>query len=150
MVVCHRRGSALRTARQYPRIASASMSLRFSTARSIGRTPRRCFFSSKLRMPISFIHRLRCFTHIVEVTYLMRNVRQHRLNRIADGVLPIRDDPTDGNVNHLSDLAKQACEIRFTGTRTRFERGALPQRDSHAEPRGPHDQRLVVIHRWQA
>jgi hypothetical protein len=58
---------ALRTARQYPRIASASMSLRFSTARSIGRTPRRCFFSSKLRMPISFIHRLRCFTHIVEV-----------------------------------------------------------------------------------
>jgi hypothetical protein len=46
----------------------------------------------------------------------MRNVRQHRLNSIADGVLPIRDDPTDGNVNHLLYLAKQACEIRFTGT----------------------------------
>ncbi len=40
--------SALLTARQYARIASASSSVRPSSARSMGRAPRTCFFSSFL------------------------------------------------------------------------------------------------------
>ena len=67
-------------------------------------------------MPIRFIHRLRCFAQVMEVAQLVRDVRQRRLYCLADGVLPIRDDPTDGNINLLLDLAKEVGKVRFTGT----------------------------------
>ncbi len=67
-------------------------------------------------MSIRLIHRLGRFTQIMEVAQLVRNVWQHRLNCITDGMLSIRDDPTDGNINHLLNLAKEAGKLRFTST----------------------------------
>jgi hypothetical protein len=53
---------ALRTAEQYLRIIVALSSFCFSIARSIGRTPRTCFFNSFGVLAICLIDRFRCFS----------------------------------------------------------------------------------------
>lgn len=72
-------------------------------------------FQFLFRMAIGFIHRLGRLTQVMEVAQLMRNVWQDGLNRVANGMLPIRDHPTSRNIQRLLHLAGQAGKFCFTG-----------------------------------
>jgi hypothetical protein len=95
--------SALLTARQYPRIASASSSVRPSSARSSGRTPRTCFFNSFLACRSASAIGLAASRQSMEMTELMRNPWQGTRDGVADRALPIGNGSDDRDIQFLAE-----------------------------------------------
>src|SRR5713226_8770282 len=67
------------------------------------------------RMTIRFINWLGRFTQIIEVAQLVGQIGKDGDHRFTDGVLPVRDDPTDRNIKYLLHLIEQTRENRLTG-----------------------------------
>ena len=68
-------------------------------------------FQDFLGMAIGFIDGLGGFTQIMELTQLVRHIRQGLRHGGTDGRLAVRDDPDNGHWERLLHLLDQGCQI---------------------------------------
>ncbi len=89
-----------------------------------------------LGMPIGFGDRLGSFFEIVELTQLVRDVRQDLLYGQADGALRIRNDRVDRHGKGVLDLTQQVSEVVLSRTveapsQQHFTRERVAQHPQH-------------------
>jgi hypothetical protein len=68
-----------------------------------------------LGMAIGFIDGLGGFTQIMELTQLVRHIRQSLRHGRTDGGLAVRDDPDNGHRESPLHLLDQVCQIVMGG-----------------------------------
>src|SRR5204862_7464150 len=76
-----------------------------------GTDPTDTLFQCFLGMPIGFIHGLRRFTEIMEVTKLVWHIGAHLRDGTADGQWAIRNDTDNRHLHDVPYRPEQSCQV---------------------------------------